>query len=109
MPEPTPQPSATVTHECIVYVRNHPLLVSCVLTTLFAAIGAAFIAAGRVPSRVFYDQELYHRPTINQFVQQWPHFDFWHYLSATTPGYHLLMAAAAKFISPSILTLQLVS
>jgi len=73
---------------------------------LFALVGATLIISGRILGCVHFDQELYHRPTINQFLAQWPDFDFWHYLSATTPGYHLLMAAVAKFISPSIPALQ---
>jgi hypothetical protein len=76
---------------------------------VFAATGGAFILSGRIPNRIFYDQELYHRPAINQFVAQWPNFDFWHYLSATTPGFHLLMAVVAKFISPAIVVLQTVA
>jgi hypothetical protein len=79
------------------------------LTAGFALFVLTLILTERVPGRVFYDQEWYHRPTIKQFVAQWPDFDFWHYLSATTPGYHLLMAAVSKFVSSSIMALQFAS
>jgi hypothetical protein len=86
-----------------------PAVVAVFLAAAFALVGGAFIASGRVPARVFYDQELYHRFAINQFAADWPNFDLWHYESATTPGYHILIAAVARFISPSIVTLEVTS
>ena len=78
-----------------------------ILAAYSLLLGAVLVFSGRIPGRAEYDQKLYHEPTIRQFAQQWPDFDFWHYRSATTPGYHLVQAAVAKFISPSLLTLQL--
>jgi hypothetical protein len=96
-------------HEHRVHAPPEAVIVPILLVTMFVLLGAWLIAFEHVPSRVFYDQELYHRPAIDQFVRQWPDFDFWHYLSATTPGYHVLMAGVARFISPSIFALQIAS
>jgi hypothetical protein len=58
------------------------------------------IASGRIPERVFSDQRVYHEPAIRQFISQWPRVDLFDYLSATTPGYHLLLAGIVKIVSP---------
>ncbi len=65
------------------------------------------IFSGRIPARARYDQLLYHEPAIRGFVSQWPAFDFYDYLSATTPGYHVLLACVAKFCSPHTAALQI--
>ncbi|HYE60866.1 MAG TPA: hypothetical protein VD997_02625 [Phycisphaerales bacterium] len=90
-------------------LNPRPLLPALTLAAFTLALGLALILSSRIPSRVAYDQKLYHEPTIRQFARQWPDFDLWHYKSATTPGYHILEAAVARFISPSITALQLVS
>ncbi len=46
------------------------------------------------------DEINFHEPAIRRFYDQWPAFDFSDYLSATTPGYHLLMAAVMKVMGP---------
>src|ERR1051325_5000199 len=109
---PMPEPAAQNLHEAPKGpdrgngAARSPVLVAVGLVAIFGAACLAFIVSQRVPSRVFYDQELYPHPAIRQSVSQWPDFDFWHYESATTPGYHLLMAAVSKVISPSIVVLQ---
>jgi hypothetical protein len=88
---------------------TRPRLTGLALASFTLVLGLALIFSGRIPGRVAYDQKLYHEPAIRQFVEQWPSFDLWHYKSATTPGYHILQAAVAKFISPSVAAMQLVS
>jgi len=65
----------------------------------FALPAAILIASGRIPGRVFSDQRVYHEPAIRQFAQQWPRFDLFDYLSATTPGYHILLATLVRGLS----------
>ncbi len=78
-----------------------------ILAAYSLLLGGLMVLSGRIPARANYDHKLYHEPTIRQFAEQWPHIDLWHYKSATTPGYHLLQAAVATIISPSLLALQL--
>jgi hypothetical protein len=74
---------------------------------LVLALGGALIASRRVPGRVAFDTKLYHLPAIERFRAQWPAIDPWDYLSATTPGYHVLMASLAKVFGAADLLYQL--
>lgn len=56
-----------------------------------------------------FDQEVFHAPVIARFVRDWPRVDLSDYLSATTPGYHLVMAAASKLGLDSLLAMKVVS
>jgi hypothetical protein len=71
------------------------------LTTLVALFG-------RQPASVAVDQNLFHLPAVRQFAGQWPHVDLSNYSSATSPGYHLVLAAAARFVSNDVVLLRLV-
>jgi hypothetical protein len=53
-----------------------------------------------------FDQINYHEPAILRFAEQLPTPDVSDYLSATTPGYHLVLAVAARLVSPSPVLLQ---
>lgn len=64
------------------------------------------IFTGRIPARARYDQLLYHEPAIRGFLAQWPTFDFYDYLSATTPGFHILMACIGKLFGANTALLQ---
>lgn len=88
---------------------RRPWRVAAILALCFTLAGTALIVWGRMPSRVAYDQKLYHAEAIAQFVREWPRFDFWHYLSATTPGYHVLMAGVEKIAGPSVFVKQAVA
>jgi hypothetical protein len=55
---------------------------------------------------VAFDVVVYHEPAARQFAADWPAFDFEDYLSATTPGFHLLLAALVKFVSGSFVLMQ---
>lgn len=74
---------------------------------LFALVAGIMLALGIVPSRAAFDSKLYHLPTIEQFARDWPALEPWDYLSATTPGYHWLMAGVMK--ASGSLTLVLVT
>lgn len=76
---------------------------------VLAACAGVVISLGIIPHRVAYDQKLYHEEAIRRFALQWPAVDLADYLSATTPGYHLLMAGVWKFLSPSTAALQIAS
>src|ERR1043166_5525589 len=65
------------------------------LITVFVGVAAGLILTGWDRGRGWYDQHYYHEPTIRAFANQWPHFDLGNYWSATTPGYHLALAAVA--------------
>lgn len=48
--------------------------------------------------RAWFDEAFFHWQTVRQFVEQWPKVDLVNYRSATTPGYHLVMAWVARGI-----------
>lgn len=80
---------------------SHPLHVGVWRTALVAGLAAAALYAGLILSgltnaRAQSDQDLYHAPTIARFARDWPAFDFAGSRSATTPGYHVVLAAASK-------------
>ncbi len=56
--------------------------------------------------RAYFDENAFHWPTIQFFIQA---FDFTDYPSATTPGYHVILAACANIFSDNIIFLKLVS
>lgn len=66
---------------------------------MLAALGAAAawppILAGYLHGRGAFDQLRFHEPAIFTFAGDWPRPDLSDYLSATTPGYHLVMAYIA--------------
>ena len=70
-----------------------------VLCALLAAAAATVIFGDLFPtSRGDLDQEVFHLRAVRMFAAQWPAFDLVNYSSATTPGYHLLLAAAAQVV-----------
>ncbi len=68
---------------------------------LMAAAAGGLIASGRMPGRPGMDQAIFHGPTIRIFAHDWPRFDFEGYLAASTPLYHLLLAAVCRFVTDS--------
>ncbi len=76
-------------------------------TFFLACLG--FILTGLVPTRAAYDQMYYHEPTIQIFARQLPRPDFYDYYSATTPGYHVVLAVVARVIPDSTPALQVTS
>ena len=76
---------------------------------LFALVAWPMIAAGLNKGRGAADSLNYHEKAIRTFIQQWPNPDLTDYLSATTPGYHLLLAAFGRFVSDSRMAMQFAS
>lgn len=66
------------------------------------------IVSGDFNGRGAFDQLNYHEPAIVRFAQQWPKPDLANYLSATTPGYHLFLAAASQVLGTERVALQLI-
>ncbi|MEO1716541.1 MAG: hypothetical protein AAFR76_05460 [Planctomycetota bacterium] len=58
---------------------------------------AALIVLGFESQRAAFDARAYHLVVIEGFAETWPVADVSDYLSATTPGFHWLLAGAAKF------------
>lgn len=75
---------------------------------VFLAAALVVIASSKIPHRVAYDQLLYHSQAIDTFAQQWPDVDLSDYLSATTPGFHLLLGAAKSMTGLSVRGMQIV-
>ena len=68
---------------------------SLVASSIFIGSGYPFILTGFVRGRGAHDQLNYHEQVIRTFAKAWPHLDYSDYLSATTPGYHTLLAGFA--------------
>jgi len=88
---------------------RNPWLAVIVAAGLSLAISLPLIFSGRVPLRVAFDVVVYHEPAARYFAADWPQFDLTDYLSATTPGYHLLLAGIIRTVSESRTVLQLAS
>ncbi|MBY0312031.1 MAG: hypothetical protein K2W85_08175 [Phycisphaerales bacterium] len=56
-----------------------------------------------------FDQFYFHMPAVKRFVMSWPRVDVRDYESATTPGYHVLLAQVARFVSDEPRVLQVVA
>lgn len=70
---------------------------------------AAMILAGVSHARSGEDQNLFHLKVIERFSTEFPAFGLSNYPSATTPGYHILIAAVHRFITADLLLLRLLS
>lgn len=78
-----------------------------ILAAIFMAAAVPTILWGPTPQRINTDQNDYHLKAILEFAHQWPRPDFSDYKSATTPGYHLVMAAASAVVGESEKPLRL--
>lgn len=67
-------------------------MVPIALILIFLALALPLIFSPLNRGRGQYDQINYHLPTIRQFAHDWPRVNLSNYQSATTPGYHLLLA-----------------
>jgi len=72
----------------------------------FYALALPLILMDYNAGRAFSDQYFGHLPAIRFFIEQ---LDFSDYPSATTPGYHVLMAVFAKLFTQNIIVLKLIS
>ncbi len=84
-----------------------PWLAAVVAATLFLACALQLILSDNLLGRAAFDQLHYHEPAIRKFAAQWPRPDLSDYRSATTPGYHLLLASVCRYLSDSGRVLQL--
>lgn len=80
-----------------------------VVVGVFLVVAGSFIVARVIPNRAVFDQRHYHQPTIEAFAKEWPVIDVWDYLSATTPGYHWVLAGVARIFGAGVSGLQLCS
>lgn len=78
------------------------------ILALYLAAALPFILSGSTIGRFAWDQVNYHELVVRRFIEQWPRPDLSNYLSATTPLYHLTLAAVGRFVSSSSVVLQLV-
>jgi hypothetical protein len=78
-----------------------------VMTAIFLACAMPLILSDNLLGRAAFDQLHYHEPAIRKFAAEWPRPDLSDYRSATTPGYHLLLAAVSRYVSESGRVLQL--
>jgi hypothetical protein len=85
---------------------NKHLKTSLALSLAFLLAAIVIIASGRIPLRSEFDQKLYHLPAVRGFFEQWPSFNVYDYLSASTPGYHIALAAVAKIVGWNVQVLQ---
>ena len=67
-----------------------------VLACLLLLACLPVILSGTTRGRAAYDSLNYHEKAIRQFAQELPNPRLDDYLSATTPGYHLVLAAAGR-------------
>lgn len=81
--------------------RQHAAISAALL--LAVAIPLLFLKLG--PGRGWFDAERYHIPAIRTFAAQLPTPDLSNYLSATTPGYHLVIAAVVRTLGLSSATI----
>ncbi len=85
------------------------LMAGAVLSLLFLLAGVPLMLAQYNFGRGAYDQELYHLPAIREFAIQLPKPDLSDYPSATTPGFHLAMAIADRWLTDDQRILRLIS
>ncbi len=78
-----------------------------IVVGLYLLVALPFIASGHEGGRGAWDSVQYHEPAIRVFADQMPRPVLTDYASATTPGYHLVLAGVARWIDDSTMTLQL--
>jgi hypothetical protein len=87
--------------------RCRALIAALAVVGLYVAFAVPLIFFTPPGGRAAADEADYHRPAILRFAQDWPHCDLRSYTSATTPGYHLLLAAVARYVSADLFVLRL--
>ncbi|MFI5379949.1 MAG: hypothetical protein ACHRHE_11675 [Tepidisphaerales bacterium] len=85
------------------------LMAGAVLSLLFLLAAVPLILARDDLGRGAYDQRVYHLPAIRQFAAQLPTPNLRDYPSATTPAFHLVMAAVDRWLSDDPRILQLIA
>ena len=90
-------------------LARHRWIAAAIAAAPFCVLWVTVFLTQRIPWRVHYDQSLYHEPAIRAFMSQWPEINLYDYLSATTPGYHLILAAVGGVFGDSMDTMRLAS
>ena len=80
--------------------RIDALWAAAIAVALHAAPVAVALAIGIEGTSEWHDQVSYHFPVIERFAAELPHPDLRDYQSATTPGYHLMMAVLLRAGAP---------
>ena len=73
------------------------------------ALLLAWVIGTRLASERPTRDSYYHVNAIVQFARQWPRPNVSDYFSATTPGFHLVMAGVYRFATTDLLTLRCVA
>jgi len=82
--------------------RQRKWLAALAAVVVFYACALPIVFSGAVNrGRAAADHLNYHEPVIHAFADQWPSPDLSNYHSATTPLYHLLLAAVEVAAQPS--------
>lgn len=90
--------------------RFRGVLIATAAATLLALIlPLILIAVGHNAGRGAWDSIVYHEVFVRQLAEDFPRFDLSNPLTATTPGYHILLAACAQVGLGSTAALRLVS
>lgn len=76
------------------------------VVTVFYAAALPLIALQFEAGRGRFDQVNHHQPTILRLAEQLPTPGLSDYLTATTPGYHLVLAVFARFVTDLTAALQ---
>lgn len=93
MPEREKQPDTDAPPPTGPHRRDQAVLITVAIAML---VCWGVILSGNLSGRGAADDLNYHWVAIMQFAQQWPVPDLGDYASATTPGYHLLLAPLAR-------------
>jgi hypothetical protein len=90
--------------------RSRSILLAAGASSLLALLAPlALILAGHNAGRAAWDSTVYHEPFIRQLARSFPAFDLSDPLTATTPGYHLLLALIAHLGADQTAVLRIVS
>ena len=88
--------------------KSTPHWPTLVVIAVFLLAAVPLIVTQHDRGRGRFDQVNYHEPAVYRFAEQFPTPDVSNYLSATTPGYHLVLAVVARYVTESLVVLQLV-
>jgi len=86
---------------------REPFAAALAAAGLFYCMALPLILSECLMGRSAFDQLHFHEPVIRQFAAQWPGLELADYRSATTPGYHVLLALVWRYVAASGMALQL--
>lgn len=86
---------------------HKPWLAAAIVAGLFLLAAMPFVLADYNSGQVYFNnQNLFHLKAVKVFSSQMPHPDLTDYASATTPLYHLVLAAIDRYISDDMRLLR---